>query len=92
MGTKKLRKTSRPRTMENEFKEWITTVYGGRAMTRVQREEMRKAFFCGGFIVMNIVREVSEVETTDVACTRLEILAKEMTTQIGIWCDPTGGK
>lgn len=83
----KTKRTPEPkRTVEGEFQQWLTKVYGRKDLSKVQREEMRKAFTCGAFVFMNIMQEISEKETEDVACTKLEILCQEMTKQIGEWC------
>ena len=84
--SKKIRKPEPKRTIESEYHNWLTTVYGRKGMSKDQKEEMRKAFTCGAFVFMNIMQEISEKETEDIACTKLELLCQEMTKQIGEWC------
>ena len=71
--------------IQKQYNEWITQVYGGKGLTRVQREEMRKAFFCGAFVLMNQTRELSELPE-DIACSKLTLINEELLEEIGKWC------
>lgn len=85
--SKKTRKPEPARTIEGEYQQWITKVYGRKHLSKIQKEEMRKAFYSGAFVFMNILNEISVKETEDIACTKIELLNMELMKQIGEWCE-----
>lgn len=78
------------KTIQKQYNEWITKVYGGIGLTKVQREEMRKAFFSGAFVMMNVSRELGELEDVNNAVAWLNVYNEELLTQIQKWCEPEG--
>lgn len=74
------------KAVQKQFNEFITQVYGGKGLTKHQREEMRKAFFSGAFIMLNMTRDLSE-HPEDIAVSKLEIYNEELITEIGKWCE-----
>lgn len=73
-------------TIQQQYDQWVTKVYGGMGLSKVQREEMRKAFFCGAFVMINLTRELSELPQ-DIAVSKLELLNLELINQIQEWTE-----
>lgn len=73
------------RTIHKHFNEWVTQVYGGKGLTKEQREEMRKAFYSGAFILMNINRELGEMEDKENAVKQLTVYNEELLAEITKW-------
>ena len=74
------------KAIQKQFNEWITQVYGGKGLTKEQREEMRKAFFSGAFVMMNLMRETSALPD-DIAVSKMNIFNEELLTEIQKWCE-----
>lgn len=75
------------KSIQKQYNEWITKVYGGVGLTKIQREEMRKAFFCGAFVMMNTNRELGALEDTANAVKQLTVITHELLDQIQIWTE-----
>lgn len=73
------------KTIRKQFNEWVTQVYGGKGLTREDREELRKAFYSGAFVLMNINRELGEMEDKDTAVKQLNLYNEELLTEITEW-------
>ena len=73
------------KSIQKHFNEWITQVYGGQGLTKEQREELRKAFYSGTFIMANVMRELGELEDKAVATRRIEVYHEEMIAEIAKW-------
>ena len=78
------------KTIQKQFNEWITEVYDGTGLTAEQREEMRKAFFCGAFVLMNQNRELGEMEDKELAIEQLNVINEELLTEITKWLSQGG--
>ncbi len=75
----------RHKTIRKHFNEWVTMVYGGKGLTKEQREELRKAFVSGAFVLMNINRELGELDDKDNAVQQLNVFNEEMLVEITAW-------
>lgn len=73
------------KTIQKHFNEWVTQVYGGKGLTKEQREEMRKAFFSGAFVLMNVNRELGEMEDKQLAVAKVNVYNEELLAQITKW-------
>lgn len=69
--------------IEKEFQNWLEKVFGNQA-SKNQVIEMRKAFFCGGFVVLNKICDFSEL-STEIAETKFDNVLAELQTRIEGW-------
>ena len=74
------------KAVQKQYNEWVTKVYGGKGMTKEQREEMRKAFFSGAFVMLNMMREASDLPE-DIAVSKVDLYLDELLLEIQKWCD-----
>ena len=72
-------------SIRKHFNQWVTLVYGGKGLTKEQREEMRKAFYSGAFVLMNINRELGEMDDTANAVQQLNAYNGELLEEITKW-------
>lgn len=75
-------------TVEKLYQEWLTKIYGRKDLTRNQKEEMRKAFYSGAFVALNLVGDYSNEFSEDIACTKIELVNQELTKKILEWSKP----
>jgi hypothetical protein len=73
------------KSIRKHFNEWVTQVYGGKGLTKEEREELRKAFYSGAFILMNINRELGELEDKANAVQQLNVFNEELLAEITKW-------
>ncbi len=74
------------KVIQKQFNEWVTQVYGGKGLTKDQREELRKSWFSAAFVMMNMMRELSELEE-DIAVSKMNLYSEELLTEIQKWCE-----
>ena len=72
-------------SIEKQYQEWLSKVYGRKGLTRDQKEEMRKAFFSGAFVAISLVGEYSQSETEDVAVAKIDAISAEIGSRILEW-------
>lgn len=74
-------------TIEKQYQEWLSKVYGRKGLTKDQKEEMRKAFYSGAFVMLCLMDEISSGNTEDISCTKIEIINQELSAQIIKWSE-----
>jgi len=70
--------------IEKEFDNWLEKVFGDIELTEIQIGEMRQAFFCGGFIVLNKLVDFGTLPA-DIAETKFDNVLAEIETRVKGW-------
>ncbi len=70
--------------VEKAFEEWLEKVFFGVDLDAGQVIEMRKAFFCGGFVVLHKLCDFGDLPA-DIAETKFDNILAEMQTRIEGW-------
>ena len=73
------------KTIQKHFNEWVTQVYSGKGLTKAEREELRKAFYSGAFVLMNVNRELGALEDKENAVRQCSVYNEELLLEITKW-------
>jgi len=68
-----------------EYENWESKVFKGVELSDIQKAEMKKAFFAGGFVSINHVVKATENHSEDIAVTKIDNLYNEITTTMKQW-------
>lgn len=72
-------------TFEQEYENWESKVFKGIELSEIQKAEMKKAFFAGGFVALTQVAKASDNYSEDIAVTKIDNLHNEITSTMKQW-------
>jgi len=68
-----------------EYENWQSKVFKGIELSEIQKAEMKKAFFAGGFVSINHVMKATDNHNEDIAITKIDNLYSDLTSTMKQW-------
>lgn len=68
-----------------EYENWESKVFKDVELSELQKTEMKKAFFAGGYVAINKIVEATDNQSEDVAVTKIDNIHNEITTTMKQW-------
>ena len=70
-----------------EYKNWESKVFKDVELSDIQKAEMKKAFFAGGFVSLNHMMKATDNYSEDIAVTKIDNLYNEITSTMKKWME-----